>query len=450
MTVLVVGLSHRTAPVVGARAGRRAGRRRPQGARRAASRGEHDQRGDAALHLQPGRGLRGRRRASTAASPTSPPCSRGTPAWRSTELAEHLYVHYDEAAVSTCSRSPPGSTRWWSARRRSSASCATPTRAATEADTVGRCCTSSCSRRCGSASGCTPRPASTGPGASVVRSALGRRRARARRARRPAGAGRRRGLDGRAGRGHAAPARRRPSSSSPTAAAGRRAAGRRRSNARRPARSTLAGAAGRARRSADLRRRRPPARSAAGRATASATVRPARRPPAGRARPRRCRATSTRPSAPLPGVHYVDLDALRSAGCRRQRSGDVDAAQRDRRRGGARPTSPPAAAADVAPTVTALRARADRGGRRRAGPAGRPAARASTRRRAREVAAHVHRVGREAAARPDRPGQAAGRHARRRPVRRGAARAVRPRPGARRGRVSRGDVPTRRAREEAP
>ncbi len=63
----------------------------------------------------------------------------------------------------TCSTSPPGSTRWSSARARSSARPARRSGSARRpapSDRPSTCCSS---RRCGSASGCTPRPTSTAP-----------------------------------------------------------------------------------------------------------------------------------------------------------------------------------------------------------------------------------------------------------------------------------------------
>ena len=52
------------------------------------------------VDLQPGRGLRRRRHASTAASRRSRGCSSSVPASRPEALTPHLYVHYDDRAVS--------------------------------------------------------------------------------------------------------------------------------------------------------------------------------------------------------------------------------------------------------------------------------------------------------------------------------------------------------------
>ena len=139
---------------------------------------------------QPGARPPGRRRPSRSSRRTSPSTTRTRPS-------------------PTCSPSPPGWTRWWSARRRCSASCAPPTRwPARRARSAARC-TRSPSGRCGSASGCTPRPASTGPAPRWSRSrSTAPRRASATCAGRPR-ARRRRRLDGRAGGHHAGPPRRR-------------------------------------------------------------------------------------------------------------------------------------------------------------------------------------------------------------------------------------------------
>ena len=67
-------------------------------ARRAAPRGD-DQRGAAALHLQPHRGLRRRRPVPPGRRRDQPRCWPATPASTVADLGEHLYVHFAEAAA---------------------------------------------------------------------------------------------------------------------------------------------------------------------------------------------------------------------------------------------------------------------------------------------------------------------------------------------------------------
>ena len=114
---------------------------------------------------------------STRPWPRSAPCWPGTPGCRSPTSAEHLYVHFAEAAAehmfSVAVRprldgrrrvaDPRPAARRLRARHRASARSA-------------RCCTTSPRPRCGSASGCTPRPASTGPAPRRVGRARPRRR----------------------------------------------------------------------------------------------------------------------------------------------------------------------------------------------------------------------------------------------------------------------------------
>ena len=98
VSVVVIGLNHRTVPldllermtVDDARSRRRC---------TTCARGRARQRGGRAVDLQPHRGLRGRRavpRRRTATSATSSPSSSFLPP---EEFADHLYVHYDDAAV---------------------------------------------------------------------------------------------------------------------------------------------------------------------------------------------------------------------------------------------------------------------------------------------------------------------------------------------------------------
>ena len=224
------------------------------------------------------------------------------------------------------------------------------------------CCTSSCSRRCGSASGCTPRPASTGPAQRSSRSALAEADAGARSAARAAGAGGRRRLDGRAGRWPRWPG---PASArwrSPTGAPRRRRAAGRAARrvgpggaARRPCRPTLS--------DVDL----VVGCTGVGRHRCSAATTVARgagrRAATGRwslldlAVPRDVDGAA----GDLPGV------ALRRPGprCRSRPSGSARTGDAETgRRADRRATRSPAflgwlRGADVAPTVAALRARAD-------------------------------------------------------------------------------------------
>ena len=95
-------------------------------------------RGAGARHLQPGRGLRRRRRCSTRPSPRSARCWPAAAGTSVAELGRHLYVHYAAPAVAAhVPRWPPGWTRWSSGSRRSSVSCATPTRTAVAGGAVG-------------------------------------------------------------------------------------------------------------------------------------------------------------------------------------------------------------------------------------------------------------------------------------------------------------------------
>ena len=346
---------------------------------------------------------------STAASPTS-----------ATVLADRAGLDVADARPSTCtcttrtrpcgtcSGSPPAWTRWWSARRRSSASCATRTRSAAEPDAAGRLLHElmqqalRVGKRVHAETGIDRAGAERGHRSALAQAArtLGR-------ARRPAGAGDRRRLDGRAGRGHADPA----PASAPLVVTNRprragRAAGRQLDGA--SARVPLDDAAGRA-------RPVPTSWSAATASTGTGAARGdgrgvaagARRPAAGAARPRRCRATSTPAVAALPGVTCIDLDlaALQRAGrsARRARGRRARPRQIVAERGRRLPRLA-ARAAEVAPTVAALRARADEVVDAEL-PGWTPGCPDLDRRPRAEVARTVHRVVQRLLHAPDRPGQ---------------------------------------------
>ena len=121
---------------VGARARRGARRRPAQDARRAAPRRD-DQRGAAAVDLQPHRGVRRRGAVPPGRRRDHRRCWRGTPASPSPTCPTTSTSTSPRRPPSTCSPSRPGWTRWSSASRRSSASCARPTALGTEAGSVG-------------------------------------------------------------------------------------------------------------------------------------------------------------------------------------------------------------------------------------------------------------------------------------------------------------------------
>ena len=122
-------------------------------------------RGGGALDLQPGRGLRRRRQVPRRRWRSCPSCWRARPASPLDELTPHLYVHYEDRAVAHLF----------------SVACGLDSMVVGESQILGQvraapahragprhrrraCWTSWSSRPCGSASGPTPRPASTGPG----------------------------------------------------------------------------------------------------------------------------------------------------------------------------------------------------------------------------------------------------------------------------------------------
>ena len=170
MSLVVLGLSHHGAPAVPPRVRRP----HPRGAHRARARRaalRARQRGRRRLHVQPHRGLRRVPRPSTGRSPTSPRRwprrARSTAATSSRTCTSTTR----SAASPTCSRSPPASTRWRSARPRSSGRSAAPSPAPSATATSAPASTRSSSRRCASRSGCTPRPASTSSAARSSRPA---------------------------------------------------------------------------------------------------------------------------------------------------------------------------------------------------------------------------------------------------------------------------------------
>ena len=268
------------------------------------------------------------------------------------------------------------------------------------------------SRPCGSASGRTPRPASTAPAVSLVEAGLGPRRARARR-RSPAldvlvvGAG----GDERARRDHRRAPGRRASSPSPTAPSAKadrlaeRTSGGTRRRARRAARGPRRGRPRRLLHRRDRHRRRPR------RPLGAAQVR-AGRPPAGRTSTWPCPATSTPRSPRLPGV-----TRRRPRGARRaelsggQTPPQVEDGPPTSSPARSRRTSPRGARETVAPTVVALRARAAEVVDAELARLDQRAARPRRRRPRAEVAAHRAPGRRQAAAHPDRAGQGAGRAA---------------------------------------
>ena len=137
MSLLVVGLSHRTAPVSLLERAAVGADELPDDAGRAAARRPR-QRGR--WCCPPATGSRSTRRStgSTAACRTPPPCWPTGSAWTCRPSASTCTCTTRTRPCCTCSRWRPGSTRWWSASRRSSASCATAYAAAAELDAVSR------------------------------------------------------------------------------------------------------------------------------------------------------------------------------------------------------------------------------------------------------------------------------------------------------------------------
>ena len=200
MSVLVVGISHKTAPASDPRAGgtRRRGRAQadPRGLRQ---RARH--RGHRALHLQPHRGVRRRRPLPRQRRGDLPDARRaGREDARGGARAPLRALRRRRGLPPVPRRRRPrldGA----SARARSSARPARRCGWARRPAPSARRSTSSSSRPCASASARTPRPTSTGSAPSLVSAALDTRRRARRRPRRQARRGRRRRVDGRPDRG---------------------------------------------------------------------------------------------------------------------------------------------------------------------------------------------------------------------------------------------------------
>ena len=105
-----------------ARAGRADRRRARQAAARRVPRGRR-RRVAGGQHLQPGRGLRRGGQVPLRRVLRSASCWRGTPRSRWASSPRTCTCTTRTARSSTCCRWPAGSTRWWSARARSSARC---------------------------------------------------------------------------------------------------------------------------------------------------------------------------------------------------------------------------------------------------------------------------------------------------------------------------------------
>ena len=138
MTVLVVGLSHRSAPVDVLERAAVGGRRRARSSSTSCCAASTSRRRCCCLDLQPRRGLRRRRRVPR--RPRRRLRRAGAPRRHDAARAHRarLRALRGLGRRSTCSRWRPGSTRWSSARRRSSASSATPTPPPPRRGTVGR------------------------------------------------------------------------------------------------------------------------------------------------------------------------------------------------------------------------------------------------------------------------------------------------------------------------
>ena len=173
MSVLVVGISHKTAPVsVLEQVALDADGHPEADPRGLRPRARH--RGHRALDLQPHRGLRRRRPLPRQRRGDLADARRAAPAGRPRTCSPTSTCTTTTAPSRTCSTSPPASTRWCSARARSSARparrCGWARRTARSAPR-STCCSS---RRCASASARTPRPTSTGSRPAWSPSALDR------------------------------------------------------------------------------------------------------------------------------------------------------------------------------------------------------------------------------------------------------------------------------------
>ena len=427
MSLLAVGISHQTAPVALLEQFAMAADDRVKALHELVDERPR-QRGPGAGDLQPDRGLRRGRDASTAASPTSAGSWPARPARRSRSSPRTSPSTTRTRPSRTCSPSPPGLDSMVVGETQVLGQLRAAYALAREEGTVGRALHPVAQRALRVGKRVHTETGIDRAGASLVSVALDRAEERIGEPGRPPRARRRRRLDGRARRDHAGPPRRRPSSSA-AAPRPRRPAGRRR---RRPGR----------RRSPTCPPSWPP----------PTCWSPAPAPPASSSAPTssppRMAGRGGRPLvvvdlalprdvdpgvAALPGVHVVDLALL----------------QGERAATPGRPTAGPVAADDItaahalveaetallraerqAAEVAPDRLRAAqpgrRGRRRRAAAAVHPAARP---RRPRPRRDRPHRAPRrrQAAARADRPGEGAGRGARRHRLRRRAARAVRPR-----------------------
>ena len=169
MSLLVVGLSHRTAPVSLLERARGRRRRASRDAGRAAARGPR-QRGAGAVHLQPGGGLRGGR--PVPRRPAGRLHRAGQPGRPGRAVPGRAPVR----ALRGRGRAAPvlgGGRARLDGRRRVADPRPAARRRTRRRPTWTRStgsCTSSASTPCGPASGCTRRPASTGPAPRSSRS----------------------------------------------------------------------------------------------------------------------------------------------------------------------------------------------------------------------------------------------------------------------------------------
>ena len=161
MSVLVVGISHKTAPVsvlervaLDAEGAHEAG---PRGLR---PRARH--RGHGALDLQPHRGLRRRRPVPRQRRGDLADARRAAPASRPRTCSSHLYVHYDDGAVSHLFHVAAGLDSMVLGESQILGQTREALRVGQEPAPSAPPSTCCSSRRCASASARTPRPTSTG------------------------------------------------------------------------------------------------------------------------------------------------------------------------------------------------------------------------------------------------------------------------------------------------